>query len=154
MKKFVFILLVAFAAASCVGRDDVRVGGITDLTLSSSTIGLSVNVENRSAHKLHLKECQFDVMVRGRRALVVKLTEPVTVAPRFLGDVPVTLKLQITDPIAGLAALGSIQKAPDVVTISGEVVVKAGWQRKKITFKDEPLSQILSKFGANDLLNI
>jgi hypothetical protein len=109
---------------------------------------LDVGVENRSACRLHLRECVMEVDVRGRTALKLYLVEPVVVAGHFSGRVPVALRVQITDPLAGLAAMGALRGSSDIVNISGEVVLRAGWQRKRIVLDNESLSDILSNFEA------
>lgn len=153
MKRIV-VLFAAVWICSCVGREDVSLRGVSDVAMGSSSVDVKIGIENRSAHKLHLKECHLTLSMRSREVMQAVLADPVVVPGHFSGDIPVSLHLKITDPIAGLALLATMESSVERMTVSGDMLVKAGWQSKRIEFKNEPLSKILSNFGAKELQGI
>ncbi len=139
---------MALALTSCVRSEDITITGVSNYELRlPSAVNLAVGVENRSAHRLHLLSCNVDAAYRGRKVMTAVLHEPVTVEKRFAGDVPVGLRLKVSDPLAGLAVMGDLQRSLPGITLTGEVVVKAGCMKRKIHLENEPLSQFLATFG-------
>ncbi len=149
MKKYLALLAaVVLLASSCVKQEDVTFTGIKNFDLrSTSALNLAVGIENRSGHKLHLVSATFDVEMKGEKFMGVVLAQPVEVPRHFLGEVPVALRMSMTDPLAGLSAFNRIAGGSDQITVSGQIVVKAGWTRKKITLSHEPIGRLMSRFG-------
>ncbi len=147
MRKAILLILVA-ALAACIRAEDVRLTGVKDYSFElPSKAGLVLGVENRSGKKLQLLECKFDVNYRGSKAMAVTLAEPVAVARRFAGDVPVNFRVMVSNLAAGLAVMNDPDRALREMTLTGHVVVKAGIHRKKIELHDQPVSQIIATFG-------
>lgn len=143
--------MLLFCFTGCVDSQDVTINGIKNYELRLPTSAkLSVGIENRSAHKLRLIAFNLSVESGGRKVLGVTIPEPVTVPARFSGEVPLDLRLTLTDPLLGLSAAGNLRSGKTAgLTVSGEIVARAGWARKKIRVENEPISQILSKFGVS-----
>ena len=55
----------------------------------------------------------------------------------------------MTDPMAGLSLERMLVEQTELFAVSGDLVVCAGWGRKKIKLERVPLNQILATFGAN-----
>lgn len=149
MKKILIAMMaVALLAFSCVNQQDVSVSGVKSVDMQLPTsVNLVLGVENRSAHKLQLLSCDMDVLYKGQKIGSIMVSEPVTVPRRFFGDVPVALKLRISDVIAGYSAVNNLQNGGNGVTVSGQALVKAGWGRKKIAIENESLSRLISTFA-------
>lgn len=150
MKKILFVILTAslLLSSSCVDREDVSLGGISNVSLNLPTgATFDVIIENRSAHKLKVLSGNVDIMYRGRKAGTIMLAEEVEVPRRFSGNVPVRLRLRISDIVAGYAAMTDLQNGGKNLTVSGEAQVKAGWASKKIAIQDEPVSRFMSSFA-------
>ncbi len=162
MKRLLLIVAAALALGSCVNADDVKFTGLKSVRLqennpprgdvsplSSPIVCMTVGVENRSSGKLQLLSSDMTVYLNGRRILSAKLAEPVVVAKRFSGEVPLTLRLRVNDPLSLLTLMGGRGLASDGLTVSGEMVARAGWKGKKIKFENRPLSQIMATFGVD-----
>ena len=81
--------------------------------------------------------------------LRVLLPQAVTLERHSAGQVEIPLRLRMTDPMAGLSLERMLVEQTELFAVSGDLVVCAGWGRKKIKLERVPLNQILATFGAN-----
>lgn len=147
MKKITLILLVALLA-SCVGRDDVSFTGVNSYELKlPSAVDVSLGVENRSGTKLLLRSCELQVYYRGNDFMKVTLAGPATVPAHFAGNVPLSFRLGMDNPLSALMVMGNPRRAAESMTVSGEIIVRAGIKRKKIKIDNQPVKQLMTSFG-------
>lgn len=149
MKNYFLILCCGlFALTSCVHQDDVSISSVDRLSLKSlSKPEVMVTVENCSARNIQLKEGHFVFRRNGRDLLQVITTDKIVIPKCSETTIDLPLRMKASDPLAIAAAVSGGKKRLNGITVTGEITVKAGMGRKKIKFRDKPVSQIISIFG-------
>ena len=138
-------LLIAVCAlfASCIKAGDVQVLGIEGVSVQSlSRTDIALQVENRSSHKLTLREGRLRVNVKGSPFAEVMLREPVLVGKRSQGTVNV--------PLMMLSMMAGPPADPSQITLSGELSLKGGCLKKKFRVEEMTLSDFIRTFGGNE----
>lgn len=143
---------MSVALASCMDDDKVKVTGIEDVQMIGlSRVDIVLKTENMSNRSFVVKSADLRIGQYGEDLLDVILTKEVELPRRSIGrvTVPLGLKLIAANPFL-LMQLGSIDwenELPDF-TVTGDIVVKSGFIRKKIKLKDVPLSEIITIFDS------
>ncbi|MBQ4278969.1 MAG: hypothetical protein IJC16_03315 [Rikenellaceae bacterium] len=146
-------LLIAVCAlfASCIKAGDVQVLGIEGVSVQSlSRTDIALQVENRSSHKLTLREGRLRVNVKGSPFAEVMLREPVLVGKRSQGTVNVPLQVRMTNPLMMLSMMAGPPADPSQITLSGELSLKGGCLKKKFRVEEMTLSDFIRTFGGNE----
>lgn len=152
MKKIIVFTLFSaiMVLSSCIRQDDFSFRGIEAVTFESlSNVSVTVGVENRSGGRVSIESAKFRLDNCNRPTISMLLRDRVVIEKRSANSVKMNWSLKLDNPLAAFSAIAAIKRSPSDLTVSGEVVVKKGWIRKKIEVDSVPLSQILVTFGAD-----
>lgn len=146
--RYVFII-VLFFLSSCVKEGDVQVTDVEYFGLSSpSKPDITVAIDNSSCHKIQIKSAKLDFYKNGERFLKVLLIDKMVMPKCSETIIDLPVRISASDPLTAMGTLSDWRSDPHGITITGEVVAKAGMGRKKIKLRDVPISQFLSTFDA------
>ncbi|MBQ1939605.1 MAG: hypothetical protein II362_05290 [Alistipes sp.] len=159
MKKYLLLLMalcVAVTLSSCrktmekmrekvefIGVEDVRLVGLTSLEIDFSA-------RNDTAYNLVVKEATITLLNTSTELGALHLSEPVTVKSRTTGTFTSRWRIEIGNPLQ-LLSLASKLRNNDLsgLFVSIDVDGRGGPVPVNISRERVPLSEILSKFGAD-----
>lgn len=149
MRRFFGLLVVlTFALCSCINQDDVSIKGVENVSLRSlSNVDMTLGVENLSGKNINIESAKFRIDNQGDAVITMLLKDKVVIPKRSTSSVTMNWAVKFDNPLGALSVVSTLKRSQANLTVSGEVVVKGGWVRKKIELKAVPLSQILSNFG-------
>lgn len=146
--KILTFTLLPLLMAACISADDINVKGIESFELKSLTRpSLVIDVENRSGKNISLAGGRFMLERDSVGIVEVMLAEEVVVPRKSDGLVTVPLQVRVTDPLVLLSISLGGRLITDDMTVSGEVVAKAGAMSRKFEYEHMPLKKFLSIFG-------
>lgn len=159
MKKYLLLLMalcVAVTLSSCrktmekmrekvefIGVEDVRLVGLTSLEIDFSA-------RNDTAYNLVVKEATITLLSTSTELGALHLSEPVTVKSRTTDTFTSRWRIEIGNPLQ-LLSLASKLRNNDLsgLFVSIDVDGRGGPVPVNISRERVPLSEILSKFGAD-----
>lgn len=159
MKKYLLLLMalcVAVTLSSCrktmekmrekvelIGVEDVRLVGLTSLEIDFSA-------RNDTAYNLVVKEATITLLNTSTELGALHLSEPVTVKSRTTDTFTSRWRIEIGNPLQ-LLSLASKLRNNDLsgLFVSIDVDGRGGPVPVNISRERVPLSEILSKFGAD-----
>lgn len=142
------LILLVLAMSSCIKMEDISVKGVEDISVKSmSNVGMSISVENRSRRTINIEAARIKLDNGSKPVVTLQLKDRAVIQKRATTSVDMNWAVKFDNPLGALAMISSLKRSLNQMTVSGEIVVKSGWVKKKIELNAVPLSQILSTFG-------
>lgn len=143
------LLLLVVLMSSCIKQGDISVKEIEDVSVRSmSNVDMKLSVENLSGHNVKIESAKFRIDKGDKPFMTILLRDRVVIPRRATSSVGMNWAIKMDNPLNALAMMGSLKKSLEGMTVTGEIVAKAGWGGKKIKLDAVPMSQILATFGA------
>lgn len=159
MKRVVYLVL-AVACALLLGscnkerqaeklREKIRFEGIEEIVPHGmSGVDAVVRVANETRHKITAEEGDLTLSYKGNRVLMLQLREAVELPKRFEGELKISTRMKVYDPLSAMAVLlRLLDREFDDMSVTLDAKVKAGPVRKNIFVADMDLPKFLSKFA-------
>ena len=152
---FLFLVLLS-GLTSCSktierARQNIAFEGIQGIKPHGlSGVDVMLGVRNNTAHKLVLKEAQFDLCYDQHPVATILLRERAEVPRRFRGTIPTSWHLRIDDPLAFFALSRKLQKGEEhKITVSYNIRGRGGLMPIKISGENASVSKLLNIFGVS-----
>lgn len=156
MRFFLIAIAVsaALSMAGCVRRDAVKIREVESISLSMRD-GVKINailrVENSAGRNIRISDVHFDVNdLRGNNIGELVIDEELFVPKKSVTSIFVPVNVYLKDAFGGLMLLRDIANVTDKLLVTGSAQMKMGAVKKKITFNNVPLSDILAIFETTD----
>ncbi len=149
-----FAVLAALSVAGCVRQDAVKVREVESISLSVRD-GVKVNailrIENSAGRNIRISDVRFDVNdLRGNNIGELVVDEELVIPKKSVTSIFVPVNVHLKDTFGGLMMLRDIANITDRLLVSGSAQMKMGAVKKKITFTNVLLSDILAIFETPD----
>lgn len=156
MKSFfiAFVVLAALSVAGCVRQDAVKVKEVENISVSVRD-GVKLNailrVENSAGRNIKISDVRFDVNdLRGKNIGELVIDEELFIPKKSEISILVPVNVYLKDAFGGLRMLRDIAGIKDKLLVTGSAQMKMGVVKKKITFTNVLLSDILAIFETPD----
>lgn len=157
MKRWIYLLLTLAALlplSSCrraveKARRNIRVEAVEGFERRGLTgAEVTLRVKNGTRHRLRLDEASLDIYFGRSRAAAVVLHEPAEVAGRTTASVRTSWRIRVDDPLALLAAAGSVRRGDlSQCYVTYSVAGRGGPAPVKLRGEMVPVSDFLNNFG-------
>ncbi len=154
MKRFIFsFIAAALLFAGCakyneVDINDVKIGKVKMVGAKDIDVQLKANIENPTGTEFKVVSIDGSVFRNGVDFVGLQLVEEATVPARSSGDVILKCRVTLKDKMSALAlGLNLAYLNSDDFTVDLNATVKGGMVKKRIRYKDVPVSQLLKRFG-------
>ncbi len=152
MKRLLILTILAvFTLAGCSNYRNIRINDVDvksfDISSSAEIEALfDVEVDNPSKTEFVVKDIECGIKYKGSPFADVVFGKPVVVPAASAGDIEVSCKVVILDPIKALS-VGLNFKNIDMknFTVDCSGTVKGGMAKKRFEFKDIPASTIIDR---------
>lgn len=152
-KSIVFILVLCLTAgmSSCINADNLHFKGVKSVevksfTLDKVTADVGMEIVNTSRNNLKVLGMNITYTVNSKPMVTMQLLDRVTIRGRE--DQVAVFPLQLNlNPLTAARIMRDPQ-AMEQGTIEGEIIVRAGLARRKITIPPTPVKDFIEQ---NDL---
>jgi len=152
MKKLIFatIVIILLSTTGCIRKDAVKVREVENISLSvrdGVKINAIVRVENSAGHNIRISDIRFDVNdLRGNTIGELVVDEELHLPRKSETSILVPVDLRLKDSFGGLMMLRDLANITDKLTVTGSATMKMGALKRKITFENVLLSDLLAIF--------
>jgi len=148
-KIFYFAVVVSFLLSNvaCTSIQEIKIGDIHEVELKGLkdnllTLKVMVPVENPNSFNVKVKDADLVVMLGKKQIGKVKQIDNLLISGKSTKEYPVTIVVELTNAKELMANAFQMFSGglPDA-RLSGTVVVKSLFYRKKVRIEDFPLSK-------------
>lgn len=159
MKRVLYLVLTVACAlllGSCSAerqavklREKIRFEGIEKISPRGlSSVDIEVSVVNKTRHKITLEEAELTLKYNRNKVLMLQLRDGVVLPKRFDGELKISTKMKVYDPLSTVVVLNRVRKQNfDEMSVTIDAKAKVGPVRKNIFVADMELQKFLSKFA-------
>ncbi len=159
MKRVYLLIVVALCAAmfsACNAerqaeklRENIRFESLDDIVPHGlSGVDALISVANETRHKIALEDAVLTLRFRGSEVLTLQLREAVVLPKRFEGQLEISTRMKISDPLSAVVVLNRARNNQfDEMSVSVDAKAKVGPVRKNIYIAEMELTKFLRKFA-------
>lgn len=162
MRRFHLLAVAALACCLVLGscgsarraqklQRKIRIEKIESLTPHGLTgVDAVVSVSNSTRHNITLEAARLTLKYDGAAVAMLQLRDPMTLPKRFSGELELSGRLKIYDPLGAMSVLGRIKRGEtDRMTVTLDATARAGVIRKNILYEDVQLDRFLATFAVS-----
>lgn len=113
-------------------------------------VDVVASASNATRHNITLEAGRLTLKYDGSQVAMLQLYDPVMLPKRFSGEIEMSYKMKIYDPLGAMAVMGRLKRGDtEDMTVTLEATVKAGPMRKNILYEDVQLDRFLATFAVS-----